>query len=360
MATGRTSIAIAGAALVLLLAGCGATPTGVSRTEAPAEPEASAVAASVPSVRVPLDCADLVDIGELETGTGTALTKVDPSVAAPAALESTAAAQYGALACAWSTGPLAIDSPAPIVTITVIPDVTAGRWEEYAAVRGGGDMRRGDYGTESFAGCPLARFDGTTCALDALVGDYWLSVLVAAPDSSVSLASAAPVFERATDVVRAISAPAAPRWTSGNADASRLDSATVSAAIAASGAFEGEQQTLTPQLGATWLPMAEADMTSFVYSGTGVAGADPVYFKLQVLPSGAWAFAELGRADGHGVAVDGLGDAAAAYPSPDGTAVVFTMGDDLVLVDVYGSASSAGSDTAQAVATAMDVAAVLG
>lgn len=360
MPSGRTRIAFTGAVLMLLLAGCGAPSADVARPSTSATPHASPVAAATPSVRVPLACGDLADAAELDASAGSALTTVDPSIAAPADLESTAATQFGALDCAWSTRPLAIDLPVPVVTITVVPDVGAQRWAEFVSARGDDAARGGDYGAESFVACAPTRFDGSTCVLDNLVGEYWLRVLVSTPDLSASLASTAAVFERATDAVRAIAEPAAPRWVSEHSDASRLDSATVSAAIAASGRFEPQQQTVTPQFGTTWLSMAETDATSTLYSGTGAADGAPVEFELQVLPSGAWAFAGLGRAGGDGVPVDGLGDAAAAYPSPDGTAVIFAMGDDLVLLDVFGSPSADGTDTARAVATAEDVAALFG
>jgi len=361
MASRRTGLASTGAALMLLLAGCGAPPADTPQPSASPTPEAGPVSASEPSVRVPADCTDLVDAGELDSSTGTAVTAVDASLAAPAALEPTAAAQYGVLACAWSTGPLAIDSPVPIVTITVVPGVTAERWGQFASSTDGDDgVRRGYYGADSFVHCGPSRFDGSTCTLDNLVGDYWLSVLVAAPDPGVSPESSAAVFVRATDVVRAIAEPAASRWVSARADASRLDSATVSAAMAASGEFEAVLQSSSPEFGATWLPAAETGMTSVVFSGTRIADGAPTDFTLQVLPSGAWAFAGLARSGGDAAAVDDLGDAAVAYPSPDGTAVVFTVGDDLVLVDVYGSAATDDAGLADATATARAVAAALG
>ena len=346
--------------LALLLAGC--TGTGViesAPTAASTRPESTTPAPvqAEPAVRIDLGCADLVDPAELRVGTGSAVASVSPVVAPTTTLESVAVRQFGALECAWSTGPLELDRAVPLVSVVVTPEVAPERWREFVSVIADDATQSGAHGQDSYVTCAPARFEGSTCQLDNLVDGRWLSMLVTSTDSSATLESTAPVFATATAAVRAITRADGSRWVA--PETSTLDPAFVSAALVGP-AFEAGIQTITPQFGARWLAAGETGMTGVVYSAPTLVDGSAVDFEIQVLPAGGWAFAALQAAAGDGSGSSDVGDAAVAYPSPDGTVVVFTLGDDLVLLDVYSAGLSEQADRSTAVAAARAVASALG
>lgn len=350
MASRRSTITFA-ALGVLLLAGC-ATPAA-GDTEASPEPTTSAtpVAASTPTVRVALDCTDLVDDAELEAATGAALQVVDPFADGTQSLVQSADLQYGALDCAWSTSALDdSDDTIPSVVITVVPDVTAARWAEFAPMMEGTGTEHGTFGAESYVLCSVAGGGGSsTCELNSLIGGYWLSVKIGGPATTVTIASATPVFTRATAAVTAAGDASAP-WVSpsgASALAGDLDQPAAQAALGAT-SLEYAVDGVTTQNGARWLPAVETGMTRGFYVAEMPDGSS-VDFELDVLPSGAWAIDAIGALVDDATAVDGLGDEAIGY----GSTVVFTMGDDLVLVDASAGGIAASSDQAVAIAKAV-------
>jgi hypothetical protein len=336
---------------VLLLAGC-ATPAARD-TEASPEPTTSATpaAGSTPSVRVPLDCTDLVDDAELESATGAALPFVDPFVDGTSSLVQTADQQYGALDCAWSTSALDnSDDTIPSVVITVVPDVTSARWAEFAPMMGGTGTEHGTFGAESYVLCSVAGGgDSSTCELNSLIGEYWLSVKIGGPAMAVTVARATPVFTRATDVVTA-AGDASARWVSPSGASALSGDLDQSAAQAALGATSLEYAVdgVTTQNGARWLPAVETKMTRGFYVAEMPDGSS-VEFELDVLPSGAWAIDAIAALVDDATAVDDLGDEAIGY----GSTVVFAMGDDLVLVDVSAGGIAASFNQAIAIAKAV-------
>ena len=352
MASRRSTIAFA-ALGVLLLAGC-ATPAA-GGTEASPEPTTSAtpVAASTPTVRVPLECTDLVDDAELESATGAPLAVVDPFVDGTKSLVQTADQQYGALDCAWSTSALDNDQTIPSVVITVVPDVTSARWAEFTPLMEGTGTEHGTFGAESYVSCVVSGGGVfSTCELNSLIGGYWLSVSISGPGTAVSIASATPVLSRATDAVTTAGEPSA-AWESpsgASAIAGDLDTEAAKAALSAA-SVEGIQNNVTTQNGARWLPSVETGLTRLVYSATGLPDGSSLDFELDVLPSGAWAIDAIAALvdNATATAVDDLGDEAISY----GSSVVFTMGDDLVLVDASAGGIAASSDQAIIVAKAV-------
>lgn len=359
MASRRPTIALA-ALGVLLLAGCAAPAVG--DTEASPEPTTSAtpVAASTPTVRVPLDCTDLVDDAELESATGAALPVVDPFVDGTSSLVQTADQQYGALDCAWSTTALGyFDDTIPSVVITVVPDVTSARWAEFAPMMEGTGTEHGTFGAESYVLCFVAGGGGSsTCELNSLIGEYWLSVKIGGPATAVSIASATPAFTRATDVVTAAGGAAA-RWVSPSGASALVGDLDQPAAQAALGATSLEYAVdgVTTQNGARWLPAVETGMTRATYVTTGLSEGSSVDseldFELDVLPSGAWAIDAIAALVDDATSVDGLGDEAISYTSTATSTVVFAVGDDLVLVRANAGGTAVSADQAIAIAKAV-------
>jgi hypothetical protein len=359
MASGRTIIVVA-ALTALLLAGCATPAVDAEPTPPPASatPVPTAAAAG-PTVRVPLGCEDLADSAELEALAGSALSPVDPFVDGAASLVRSADLQYGALDCAWSTGPLDYDQAMPSVVVTVVPDVTADRWAEFLPMVNHPDSITGGYGPDSFVSCTP---DGAPsgCSLHNFLHGYWLSVAVSSPTPDVNQVSVAPLFARATAAVLGAAA-AGPHWVSASGASVRTGELDTAAARTALGAdsLEYAVDGITPQIGARWLPAVETGMTRGAYIANGLPSGASLNFYLEVLPSGAWAL-DSGLLSPLARNIDGLGDEAISYSSAGSSTVVFRLGDDLVLVSATVAVVDGPADLEDTVAIATAVAGAIG
>ena len=110
---------------------------------------------------------------------------------------------------------------------------------------------------------------------------------------------------------------------------------------------------VSTQNGALWLPAVETGMTRGFYVATDMPNGATVEFELDFLPSGAWAYDVIRERVGSTTAVDALGDAAFNYASSGNSTVVFTIGDDLVLVDATAAGTAVNADLAVTLAKAV-------
>jgi hypothetical protein len=328
------SLVVVAIATVGLVSGCApatsALPDDLPRPTADAGVETH-VAATAPTSRVPLRCDQLASSAAVATAAGQPLEVVDPiAVDYIPALTPYVSIQHGDLECAWSQGPLTYNGNPPIVSILVVPEVSAALWGEIVAELG--DSADGLFAGDSHSSC-TTNGDISECRLDTLANGYWLSVTVTAFDGGATAESTSQLFELAASAVQ--SAPTArPAWPVPD-DAGltgTIDTALASASLHAT--VRRADCSPTPEAHEHWVAITAAGYTACTYSTTGSTGGAEAFITVYYLPGGAWAMPNAITALGaQATAVSGLGEGAFSVPDgPGASTTIFARGGDLVSV----------------------------
>lgn len=284
------------------LTGCATPGTGGAPTSSPGRTPTPSATASVPDAPEPvleLSCTELVPAADLTATFGNAYpVRTDTSwLVSP---REFAVQGAGGVACLWGNdvpehkgGGLA-NAASDLLQVTVLPGVTAAQWTKFSDLYPQ-DEPGAAFGDTSATACFAGNGPSPACTMNVLVGDVWLDVLAygintpagATDDDLLTLVS--PVVDRMVAGIRAAQvigrqAPPAPR-----ADPELCDAL-----------LPGDWE----QPGGGWSLVSSAAERAGVLTclpadpnAKGVSAA-----TLDLLPGGAWAFAD--AVAGTGVAVD--------------------------------------------------------
>jgi len=332
-------LVVAAAALVSLLSGC-APDASASPDDSP-KPTASSdaetpIVASTPTSRVPLRCDQLASSSAVASAVGQPIGVVSPiSVDLVPTLEPYASVQHGDLECAWSPTPLTYNVTPPIVSILVVPEVTAAQWSDVVGRLG--DATEGGFAGDSHSSC-TSDGDISECRLDTLVNGYWLGVSATAFDGGATAESTAELFRAAASAVES-AATATSVWIlpSDAGTSGTIDTSLASAALGAT--VEQIDCDPTTEAQKHWVATAATGYTACTYSANGIDGGADAFVTVYFLPGGAWALQGATTALGaQATPATGVGDGALSVADgPGASTTMFARGSDLVAVHSNGS-----------------------
>ena len=293
----RSSL-VGGVAVALLLTAC----------SAPAGPASDGTDDGAVGPGIDLDCAGLLGLDVLGEAFAPGIAPIPLTFDGAGdyyALSQIGLAQAGALRCEWSDG--GVDGPERYLTLSVLP-AAAEAWAQQSAAIAIFQPQADAYGDASWHTCDTR--DGyASCRIDVLVGDRWLSAVLA---GLTTTDAAADVVEAALAAL----APASDLGTPGRVDpvgscAELAPAATVGSALG--GAVESVELETPVQPVSYHAGFLVAGGT-FCTWRNDLSSASALSASLGYLPGGAaawddyWATEPSDRVDREPVA--GLGDAA--------------------------------------------------
>ena len=298
---GRTLGIAAATIWAVALSGCAAPGTGGAPmfSAGPPTPSATALVPGPPEPVLDLSCADLVPSADLTAMFGKAYP-VRTDTAWLVSPREFAVQGAGGIACLWGNdvpehkGEGFSNAASDLLQVTVLPGVTTAQWAKYGDVYPQ-DEAGAAFGDMSGTGCFAGSGPSSTCTMNVLVGDVWLEVLaygINAPAGATDanlLTQVSPVVDGVVERIRAAQvigrqAPPVPP-----ADPDLCDALLRGDWVQPGGGWSLVSSAAERAGVLTCLP---ADPNA-----KGVAAA-----TLDLLPGGAWAFAD--AVAGTGVAVD--------------------------------------------------------
>ena len=315
MSIRRRSFSLAGLLIGAVALGACASPDSGAPTASPgptSTPTATAfVMPARPTQVLDLSCADLVPVGDLKTVFGAKGYQPRTDTAWLVSPREYAVLGAGGLACLWGndvperSGGGFADAASDLLQVTVLPGVTAAEWARY------GDLYPQDdpdaaFGDRSGTGCFAGNSPAPACSMNVLVGDAWLEVLAYGVDTGAGATDAelltlmSPVVDGMVERISAarVIARQAPRAGDpapcrsvlpGDWDHPAGGWSLVSSAAERAGAL-------------TCLP-----------SDTGTRGVAAA--QLDLLPGGAWAFADAAAETGVALNAEVVTVAGTSVPS---------------------------------------------
>lgn len=279
------------------LVGCvgpGVGPGGGPRPASPgptstSTPTAAAFVLPGPPTQVlDLTCADLVPAGDLTTMFGARGYRPRTDTAWLVSPREFAVPSRGGLACLWGndvperTGGGFANAGSDLVQVTVLPGVTAAEWARYGGLYPQ-DAPAAAFGDRSGTGCFAGNSPAPACSMNVLVGDVWLEILAYGIDLGAG-ATDADLLSRMSPVVDRL--------------VERVGAARVIARQAPPPVDVPTCRSLLPRAwehpagGWSLVSSAAAQAGALTCLPTDVGTRGVAAARLDLLPGGAWAFAD--------------------------------------------------------------------